>query len=178
MVIFFGQVSGKVSLISSPLVRVHSSSPTSVSALGNRKGQFMSWLRPPNPARYSSFMLLFYNSTRVSNRGSISADIIKMIESQPELACQIRRIRGGYLKIQGTWIPYEVRAHSIHIVCTRLTLTFTVRTSTVSSVCWALMYLRTATCFDCTHDSVAFAIRFDLVPLFGCVLSLIVSNST
>lgn len=117
-------------------------------------------------------------STRVLTRGSIPADSIKMIESQPELAGQIRKVRGGYLKIQGTWISYEVRAHSVHIACTRLTLTFTVRTSTVSSVCWALMYLRTATCFDCTHDSVAFAIRFDLVPLFGCVLSLTVSNST
>ncbi|EIM79150.1 DNA-binding domain of Mlu1-box binding protein MBP1, partial [Stereum hirsutum FP-91666 SS1] len=61
--------------------------------------------------------------------GNRKADIIKMIESQPELACQIRRIRGGYLKIQGTWIPYE----------------FALRLS----------------------RRVAFAIRFDLVPLFG-----------
>ena len=37
-----------------------------------------------------------------------SADIVKMIESQPDLASQIRRVRGGYLKIQGTWMPYEV----------------------------------------------------------------------
>lgn len=37
------------------------------------------------------------------------ADIVKMIESQPELAPQLRRVRGGYLKIQGTWMPYEVR---------------------------------------------------------------------
>lgn len=36
------------------------------------------------------------------------ADIVKMIESQPDLASQIRRVRGGYLKIQGTWMPYEV----------------------------------------------------------------------
>jgi hypothetical protein len=41
---------------------------------------------------------------------SISADIVKMIESQPELAPQLRRVRGGYLKIQGTWMPYEVRS--------------------------------------------------------------------
>jgi hypothetical protein len=44
-----------------------------------------------------------------------SADIVKMIESQPDLASQIRRVRGGYLKIQGTWMPYEVfRPAAIH----------------------------------------------------------------
>ncbi|KAJ6543567.1 hypothetical protein DFH09DRAFT_1390749 [Mycena vulgaris] len=37
-----------------------------------------------------------------------SADIVKMIDSQPELAHVIRRVRGGYLKIQGTWMPFEV----------------------------------------------------------------------
>ena len=41
-------------------------------------------------------------------RGTI-ADIVKMIDSQPDLAPLIRRVRGGYLKIQGTWMPYEVR---------------------------------------------------------------------
>lgn len=38
------------------------------------------------------------------------ADIVKMVESEPELAARIRRVRGGYLKIQGTWMPYEVRS--------------------------------------------------------------------
>jgi hypothetical protein len=38
-----------------------------------------------------------------------TADIVKMIDSQPDLASVIRRVRGGYLKIQGTWMPYEVR---------------------------------------------------------------------
>ncbi|KAF8824693.1 hypothetical protein HHX47_DHR7000532 [Lentinula edodes] len=33
-----------------------------------------------------------------------------MIDSQPDLAPLIRRVRGGYLKIQGTWMPYEVVA--------------------------------------------------------------------
>ena len=33
-----------------------------------------------------------------------------MIDSQPDLAPLIRRVRGGYLKIQGTWMPYEVRS--------------------------------------------------------------------
>jgi hypothetical protein len=37
-----------------------------------------------------------------------TADIVKMIDSQPDLAPVIRRVRGGYLKIQGTWMPYEV----------------------------------------------------------------------
>ncbi|KAF8339633.1 DNA-binding domain of Mlu1-box binding protein MBP1 [Cantharellus anzutake] len=40
--------------------------------------------------------------------GNAKADIVKMIESQPELESQLRRVRGGYLKIQGTWMPYEV----------------------------------------------------------------------
>ncbi|TRM57049.1 transcription regulator HTH, apses-type DNA-binding domain-containing protein, partial [Schizophyllum amplum] len=37
-----------------------------------------------------------------------SSDIVKMVDSHPELASVIRRVRGGYLKIQGTWMPYEV----------------------------------------------------------------------
>ncbi|KIJ51084.1 hypothetical protein M422DRAFT_59070 [Sphaerobolus stellatus SS14] len=40
--------------------------------------------------------------------GNPKADILKLIDGQPELASQVRRIRGGYLKIQGTWMPYEV----------------------------------------------------------------------
>jgi len=40
--------------------------------------------------------------------GNSKADIVKMIDSQPDLAHVIRRVRGGYLKIQGTWMPYEV----------------------------------------------------------------------
>ncbi|KAJ7107066.1 transcription regulator HTH, apses-type DNA-binding domain-containing protein, partial [Mycena epipterygia] len=39
---------------------------------------------------------------------SSPSDIVKMIDSQPELAHVIRRVRGGYLKIQGTWMPFEV----------------------------------------------------------------------
>lgn len=31
-----------------------------------------------------------------------------MVESQPDLATKLRRVRGGYLKIQGTWMPYEI----------------------------------------------------------------------
>ena len=31
-----------------------------------------------------------------------------MVDAQPDLAPLIRRVRGGYLKIQGTWMPYEV----------------------------------------------------------------------
>lgn len=40
--------------------------------------------------------------------GNSKADIVKMVDSQPDLAPVIRRVRGGYLKIQGTWMPYEV----------------------------------------------------------------------
>ncbi|KAM5544843.1 hypothetical protein V8D89_001741 [Ganoderma adspersum] len=40
--------------------------------------------------------------------GNSKADIVKIIDSQPDLAAQLRRVRGGYLKIQGTWMPYEI----------------------------------------------------------------------
>src|ERR1700721_999156 len=36
-----------------------------------------------------------------------------MIYSQPRLATLIRRVRGGYLKIQGTWMPYEASHRSL-----------------------------------------------------------------
>ncbi|OBZ72023.1 hypothetical protein A0H81_07376 [Grifola frondosa] len=40
--------------------------------------------------------------------GNSKADIVKIIDSQPDLAAQLRRVRGGYLKIQGTWMPFEI----------------------------------------------------------------------
>ncbi|VDC04914.1 unnamed protein product [Peniophora sp. CBMAI 1063] len=43
--------------------------------------------------------------------GNSKADVVKMVESVPDLASQIRRVRGGYLKIQGTWMPYKTAAH-------------------------------------------------------------------
>ncbi|KAH8829947.1 transcription regulator HTH, apses-type DNA-binding domain-containing protein [Flagelloscypha sp. PMI_526] len=39
--------------------------------------------------------------------GNSKADIVKMVDSHPNLSSVIRRVRGGYLKIQGTWMPYE-----------------------------------------------------------------------
>ncbi|KAH7106364.1 DNA-binding domain of Mlu1-box binding protein MBP1 [Auriculariales sp. MPI-PUGE-AT-0066] len=39
--------------------------------------------------------------------GNQKADVVKMIESLPELSPFLRRVRGGYLKIQGTWMPFE-----------------------------------------------------------------------
>ncbi|KAG1774521.1 hypothetical protein EV702DRAFT_1124583 [Suillus placidus] len=47
--------------------------------------------------------------------GIWKADIVKMIDSQPDLAPVIRRVRGGYLKIQGTWMPYEVSIPASYI---------------------------------------------------------------
>ena len=38
----------------------------------------------------------------------ITADIVKMLDNMPEIAPHIRRVRGGYLKIQGTWMKYDV----------------------------------------------------------------------
>ncbi|KAM0749180.1 hypothetical protein T439DRAFT_381575 [Meredithblackwellia eburnea MCA 4105] len=57
--------------------------------------------------------------------GHTKADVVRLIE----IAGMVRKVRGGYLKIQGTWLPYEV-AHTL-------------------------------------AKRVAYAIREDLVPLFG-----------
>lgn len=40
--------------------------------------------------------------------GNNKADIVKLIENSPELEPDIKRVRGGYLKIQGTWVPFEI----------------------------------------------------------------------
>ncbi|GME76581.1 unnamed protein product [Ambrosiozyma monospora] len=40
--------------------------------------------------------------------GNAKADIVKLVESSPELEFEVRRVRGGFLKIQGTWIPYAI----------------------------------------------------------------------
>ncbi|KAI8993674.1 transcription regulator HTH, apses-type DNA-binding domain-containing protein [Pilobolus umbonatus] len=37
--------------------------------------------------------------------GNSKADIVKMVDSNPDL--KVKKIRGGFLKIQGTWIPYS-----------------------------------------------------------------------
>lgn len=40
--------------------------------------------------------------------GNSKADIAKLLDISPQLEPVLRRVRGGYLKIQGTWLPYEV----------------------------------------------------------------------
>ncbi|KAF8315810.1 DNA-binding domain of Mlu1-box binding protein MBP1, partial [Clavulina sp. PMI_390] len=40
--------------------------------------------------------------------GNQKADVVRMLDNMPELTPYIRRVRGGYLKIQGTWMKYEV----------------------------------------------------------------------
>lgn len=37
--------------------------------------------------------------------GNSKSDIVKMVDSNPELGT--KKIRGGFLRIQGTWIPYD-----------------------------------------------------------------------
>ena len=64
--------------------------PDSV-ALGNSKGESMA-----------------VHKRHVGSDLVSTADIVKIIDSQPDLAAQLRRVRGGYLKIQGTWMPYEI----------------------------------------------------------------------
>ncbi|KAI9305967.1 hypothetical protein BJ944DRAFT_229910 [Cunninghamella echinulata] len=45
--------------------------------------------------------------------GNSKSDIVKMVDSNPEL--KVKKIRGGFLKIQGTWIPYDFAS----ILCKR-----------------------------------------------------------
>lgn len=40
--------------------------------------------------------------------GNSKADIVRLVDNHPELEGVIRRIRGGFLKIQGTWVPFEL----------------------------------------------------------------------
>ncbi|RUS13041.1 hypothetical protein BC937DRAFT_86444 [Endogone sp. FLAS-F59071] len=68
--------------------------------------------------------------------GNSKAEIVKMVDSNPNI--KVRKIRGGFLKIQGTWIPYE---HA-HILCSRT----------------------------------AWAIRKELIPLFGPSFPLVALN--
>lgn len=48
--------------------------------------------------------------------GNSKADIVKLLDNSPELESVIKRVRGGFLKIQGTWVPYEVaRKLALHV---------------------------------------------------------------
>jgi len=38
-----------------------------------------------------------------------TADMVRLVEMQPEVGILLKKVRGGYLKIQGTWLPYDVR---------------------------------------------------------------------
>lgn len=40
--------------------------------------------------------------------GNSKADIVRLVDNHPELEGVIRRIRGGFLKVQGTWVPFEL----------------------------------------------------------------------
>ncbi|KAG8932811.1 hypothetical protein FRC02_000495 [Tulasnella sp. 418] len=39
--------------------------------------------------------------------GKTKAELVKMFEHQQDLIPQLRKVKGGFLKIQGTWIPHE-----------------------------------------------------------------------
>lgn len=39
--------------------------------------------------------------------GNSKADIVKLVDNSPDLEPLIRRVRGGFLKIQGTWLPFD-----------------------------------------------------------------------
>ncbi|KAK9373479.1 uncharacterized protein V1513DRAFT_448842 [Lipomyces chichibuensis] len=40
--------------------------------------------------------------------GNTKADIVKLVDNSPDLEPVIRRVRGGFLKIQGTWLPFTI----------------------------------------------------------------------
>lgn len=40
--------------------------------------------------------------------GHSKADIVKLLETSPDLEPVIKRVRGGFLKIQGTWVPFDI----------------------------------------------------------------------
>jgi hypothetical protein len=39
--------------------------------------------------------------------GNNKADIARLVDTHPDLASTIKKVRGGFLKIQGTWMPFE-----------------------------------------------------------------------
>lgn len=49
--------------------------------------------------------------------GNSKADIARLVENSPELEPVLRRVRGGFLKIQGTWVPYDVARELARRVC-------------------------------------------------------------
>ena len=154
MGIYFGLASGKV--ICPFILReypIHNRVIASLRfiALGNSKG-----LPPPGSYNRTWLTCMLY-----------LADIVKMIESQPDLASQIRRVRGGYLKIQGTWMPYEVFCSAIihwPVTDTRNRLLFVFLVG-VHDWCFYFKSNPLTSCY-----SVAWPIRHDLVPLFGYVI--------
>ncbi|KAK6465314.1 hypothetical protein DFJ63DRAFT_310410 [Scheffersomyces coipomensis] len=51
----------------------------------------------------------YMNANYGSTSSNLKADIVKLLESCPKEYHQfIKRIRGGFLKIQGTWLPYKL----------------------------------------------------------------------
>ncbi|CAG8617846.1 1950_t:CDS:2, partial [Scutellospora calospora] len=40
--------------------------------------------------------------------GNNKADIARLVDTHPDLASTIKKVRGGFLKIQGTWFAYEL----------------------------------------------------------------------
>ncbi|CAG8488626.1 679_t:CDS:2 [Dentiscutata heterogama] len=39
--------------------------------------------------------------------GNNKADIARLVDTHPDLASTIKKVRGGFLKIQGTWMPHD-----------------------------------------------------------------------
>lgn len=110
--------------------------------------------------------------------GNSKADIVKIVEAQPEIASQLRRVRGGYLKIQGTWMPYEVGVSDylfLAYICSWTSFCEIDCFSTSKKVCappFALCF-RSVFFGSCSvstknkHFRVAWPIKEDLIPLFG-----------
>lgn len=57
---------------------------------------------PPSHSRCILNYIGYVHFTGIwKSLGNSKADIVKMVDSNPEL--KVKKIRGGFLKIQGTW---------------------------------------------------------------------------
>ncbi|CAG8508505.1 4867_t:CDS:2 [Diversispora eburnea] len=48
--------------------------------------------------------------------GNNKADIARLVDTHPDLALTIKKVRGGFLKIQGTWFAYELCRRTCYVV--------------------------------------------------------------
>lgn len=96
------------------------------------------------------------------------ADVVRMLDNMPELTPYIRRVRGGYLKIQGTWMKYEVRIFSNPLPSFTMFMRSLPCRSLKTSLDGPPSLLSICDVYSLRwFIRVAYSIREDLIPLFG-----------